>query len=431
MNCMNCLLIGIGFFTQDKTAQTELRSRAADIGDRKQLLLEEARQRLHDRAQRLFDEASTLLKVPPMTVPQGPGSDGWAPGFDRMSGLGQFHDVEISGTTVEQTLSSEASLSPNYVRIPDSVAQEIPALRRYYPSVESGRGYSDVVNRVPLSVSGNVEDRHVGFSQVLSNFDQCQATLETQLREIQQETHNAAEKYHDVSTESRWPEMERRDELNANDNDRLLQYIERRHPSELDSDVDSVASRDSSVASYLAEASALYRSRPPPAFHRQWPSTPHELSMIVEADTPASVEQQRMISGDKPTGRDVAPSQSGYQLRQMDSAIFSMTSTDTPRSGDAPDDALQRRDPTRKQRPLHPVYQTDSAIFSTTSGDTYQSGSVQRSEQPQEVTNQFDSGVFGRTTGDVLKSRDQHPPSQHVSHSASMQLPSHVSVLRS
>ena len=364
-----------------------------------------------------------------MTVPQGPGSDGWAPGFDRMSGLGQFHDVEISGTTVEQTLSSEASLSPNYARIPDRVAQEIPALRRYYPSVESGRGFSDVVNRVPLSVGGSVEDCHVGFSQVLSNFDQCQATLETQLREIQQDTQSAAEKYQDVAHESRWPEMEREDEFNADDGDRLLRFIERRHLSELDSDVDSVASRGSSVASYLAaELSASYRSRPPPAFHRQWPSTPHELSMIVEADTPASAEQQRTIPVDRPTGRDVAPSQSGYQLRQMDSAIFSMTSADTPRSGDAPDDVLQRRDPMRTQRPLHPVYQTDSAVFSTTSGDTYQSGSVQRSEQ--QAMNQFDSGVFGRTTGDVLRSGDQQPPSQQISQTASMQLPSHVSIPR-
>ena len=369
-----------------------------------------------------------------MTVPQGPvGSDGWPAGFERMSGLGQFHDVEISGTTVEQTLSSEASLSPNYVRIPDTVAQEVPHLRRYYPSVESGRGFNDAVNQVPLSVGGSVEDRHVGFSQVLSNFDQCQATLETQLRQIQRETHNAAEKYQDAAHESdaRLPEMEREDEFNADDRYRLLQYIERRHLSELDSDVDSTM-RDSSVASDLAEPIASYQSRPPPAFHRQWPSTPHELSVIIEADTPASVEQQRTISTDKPTGRDVAPSQSGYQLRQMDSAIFSMTSADTPRSGETRDDVLQKRDPTRKQRPLHPVYQTDSAVFSTTSGDTYQSGSMQRSDRcEQHATNQFDSGVFGRTTGNELRIGDQQPPLQHISQTASMLLPSNVSVRRS
>ena len=415
-------------------------------------------------------------------------SDGRRSVFEKMSELGQFHDVEISGisgTTVEQTLSSEASLSPNNVWVPDRVPPTMSAGQTSgsYSLAQSGRGRGNIPDRTQsmLPLGGGVAgDHQVAFSQVLSNFDQCQAKLETQLRNLQQEKRNITEKYQDIGQELEnkdWQlERERssvrfpqnrayeQEEEHADSRDGLLRYMERRQleeqsESELDSDVDSSprssATRNSYVAPPGDQSSILRRNRPPPVFHRQWPSTPHELSMIIEAETPAGKEamEQRMNTTEKPAEQDAATSQSGYQMRQTDSAVFSMTSGDTPRSGDVLDN---RRDVTRKDRMLPAVYQTDSAIFSTTSGDTYQSCSApqQQGDHPgQRVAYQSDSGVFSKTSVDVSRSLElplqqqlppqqqlspqqqlpppqQQLPLQHIAQFASGELPANVSVVK-
>ena len=446
---------------------------AAGVGGRKTLLLEEARQRLQERAQKLFQEASTLLKTPSLSMTRTtPSSDGQRSVFERMSDLGQFHDVEISGisgTTVEQTLSSEASLSPNNVGGSDRVPLTMPAARAsgsYWPT-QSGQE-RDVYSRTqPASLGGSSTDHQQGaFSQALSNFDQRQAKLETQLRHLQEEKQSITYRYQDVGREPEnrdWHMEEERERERAGvrfaqntvyghedtrqgtERDDLLQYMEQRQQegqSELYSNVDSSsrssATQDSSVVPPGEQVGTLRRSRPPPALHRQWPSTPHELSMIVEAETPGGKEarQQHVTLTDKPAGPEATTSQSGYHPRQTDSAVFSMTSGDTPRSGDLLDD--QRRDVTRRDRPLPAVYQTDSAVFSTTSGDTYQSGGAQQPGDPagQRVAYQSDSGFFtGRIGTDTARDTDlgsqqqQQLSQQHTAESTAREAPANVSIV--
>ena len=424
-----------------------MRGSAAGVGGRKTLLLEEARQRLQERAQKLFQEASTLLKTPSLSMTRGtPSSDGQRSVFERMSDLGQFHDVEISGisgTTVEQTLSSEASLSPNNVGGSDRMPLTMPAARTSgsYWSTQSGHE-RDVYSRTqPVSLGGRSADhQQVAFSQALSNFDQREAKLETQLRHLQEEKQSITHRYQDVGREpesrdwhmeEEWEREragvrfapssvyghEHEDTRQGTERDDLMRYMEQRQQegqAELYSNVDSSprssATQDSSVVPPGEQGGTLRQSRPPPALHRQWPSTPHELSMIVEAETPGGKEarQQHVTLTDKPTGPEATKSQSGYHPRQTDSAVFSMTSGDTPRSGDILDD--QRRDVTRRDRPLPAVYQTDSAVFSTTSGDTYQSGGAQQPGDAagQQGACQSESGVFSGTIGvDTARDREQ------------------------
>ena len=458
-----------------------MRRSAAGVGERKTLLLEEARQRLQERAQKLFQEASTLLKTPSLSMTRAAASsDGQRSVLERMSDLGQFHDVEISGisgTTVEQTLSSEASLSPNNVGGSDRVPLTMPAAGTSgsYWSAQSGHE-RDVYSRTqPVSLGGRSADhQQVAFSQALSNFDQRQAKLETQLRHLQEEKQSITHRYQDVGREPEnrdWhmeEEQEREragvrfaqnsvygheDTRQGGERYDLVRYMEQRQQegqSELYSNVDSSsrssATQDSSVMPSGEQVGTLRRSRPPPALHRQWPSTPHELSMIVEAETPVGKEarQQHVTLTDKPTGPEATTSQSGYHPRQTDSAVFSMTSGDTPRSGDILDD--QRRDVTRRDRPLPAVYQTDSAVFSTTSGDTYQSGGGQQPGDPvvQRVAYQSDSGVFSSRIGidtardteqqlsqqqqQQLSQQQQHLSQQHTAEFTAREAPENVGI---